>query len=121
MNIKKAVSVKSLNNGWALAIFNTDWEDKPCEPTVWFLQRHTKVLGKTGQVAPWWQMCGGWNLADLVKNNYSGLDDNQPAIYIDFGQNWFVPAGVFNEGQVWMKAYQNEGFQAHDALDGKVW
>ncbi len=106
MDIKKATSVQMVTPKYGLAIFETNWEDKPCKPTVHFIIKNTR---KDGSI--WYQMTPGWYIEDLISKSYHVdiFDMETPGIYIDYGANWFIPAGPYGVLQMWMEDYMEGG------------
>ena len=103
MDIRKATSVQMVSPKWGYAIYETDWKGNPCEPTVHFLEKQTR---KDGSI--WYQQLGGWYASTLLerKPHCRDLDDeNEVGLYIDFGQNWFVPAGPYSMAWDFIEAY----------------
>lgn len=103
MDIKKATSVQMVTPKYGFAVYETDWEDKPCKPTVHFL---IKLSDGDFQQTP------GWNLDILVKNPIHCddiFDENELGLYIDYGQNWFIPAGPVSLAQSFLKEYEKRG------------
>lgn len=114
MDIKKATSVQMVSPKYGFAVFETDWEDKPCQPTVHFL-----IKCKSGN----FQMTPGWYMEDLLKKPVvckDMFDENEVGLYIDFGQNWFIPAGPISCAQGFFREYQ-KGARFNEVLNGKVW
>lgn len=96
MDISKAKLAKYVSDSWGIAIFEDDGE-----PVVKILEKWNRVDGSS-----FWQICGGWYLSTL-------LEDPDDILYIDYGQNWFVPTKEYHEMIKLMKAYDTL-FKAKD-------
>ena len=121
MDIKKATSVQMITPKYGFAIFETDWENKPCEPTVHFLIKQTRSNGSV-----WYQMTPGWYASTLLEKVPSCPDiedEKTPGLYIDFGQNWFIPIGPYSLMWDWIDEYVNAGARWTDSnvVNGEVW
>ena len=102
MDIRKATAVKNIDGKYALAIFETDWQGLPQnEPSVHFLIR---VERKNG--THWWQWTPGWYVSTLLgsETKYTS-DEKVPGLYIDYGQDWFIPAGPISLAKDYFKQY----------------
>ncbi len=121
MDIKKAVSVQMVTPKYGFAIFTTDWENKPCEPTVHFLIKNTRKNEST-----WYQMTPGWYVETLLEKepHVKNLgDENEPGLYIDYGQNWFIPAGAYSMMWDFLEEFTQTGVTYSDSevLNGEIW
>ena len=122
MDIKKAKAVKWVDEKWGLAIFETDWQDKPCKPTVHLLEKQTRKDGSN-----WTQMTPGWYAETLLENKErifakaEYADDNDIGLYIDCGSNWFIPVKPYAKVLKVVEAYVELGAEFHDAPAGEVW
>jgi len=126
MDIKKATSVQMVTPKWGFAIYTQDYKGNPCEPTVYLLEKQTKKLGKDGEVAPWYQQIGGWYASTLLEREphcKDISDENEVGIYIDFGQNWFCPAGAYSMIWDWIKEFVDNGvtYTSSEIVNGEVW
>ena len=130
MDIKKAASVRMVTPKWGFAIYTQDYEGKPCQPTVYLLEKQTSKLGKNGECAPWFQQVGGWYASTLLRRTptYKDLHDSKEVgLYIDFGQDWFIPAGPYSMIWDYIEEFSdNNGAESicyHDSevLNGEVW
>jgi hypothetical protein len=125
MDVKKAKSVEMVTPKYGFAIYETDWKGNPCEPTVHFL---IKNIRKDGSV--WYQQTPGWYVSTLLERepHCKDLHDpNEVGLYIDYGQNWFIPAGPYSMMWDYLEEYSdNNGAESicyHDSkvLNGEVW
>ena len=113
MDIRKATAVQMVTPKYGFAIFETSYDGTPCEPTVHFL---LKQKNKDGSV--WYQWTPGWYVSTLLENpkHCKNLDDeNEVGLYIDFGQNWFIPAGPISIAQDYFEEYLEEGIRRIDS------
>ena len=116
MDIKKATSVKFVDDKYGIAIFEEDYKGNPCKPTVKILIKQTK--GET----PWIQMVGGWYVDTLLENGISvPKDPDAPGLYIDYGQDWYVPALPYSLAQRYMDIYTKYNHRFHDEINVEVW
>lgn len=116
MDIKKATSVKFVDDTYGIAIFEEDYKGTPCKPTVHFLIKQTK-----GE-KPWIQMTGGWYVETLLEDGVSvPKDPDAPGLYIDYGQDWYVPALPYSLAQRYMDVYTKYNHRFHDEINAEVW
>lgn len=121
MDIKKATSVKFVDDKYGIAIFEEDYKGNPTKPTVKILIKQNKKLG-SGNETPWIQMVGGWYIDTLLENGISvPKDPDAPGLYIDYGQDWYVPALPYSLAQRYMDAYTRYNHRFHDEVNVEVW
>lgn len=120
MNIKTAKSVQMVTPKYGFAIYEEDGK----APVVHFL---IKQNGKDGI---WYQQTPGWYVSTLLEKVPHCKDLHDPTevgLYIDFGQNWFIPAGPYSMMWDFLEEYSdNNGAESicyHDSnvLNGEVW
>lgn len=121
MDIKKAVSVKMATQKWGFAIYTQDYEGNPCKPTIYLLEKQISKLGKT-----WFQQVGGWHASSLLERVPSCSDPNDSekvGLYIDFGQDWYIPAGPYKIICDYIEEFLDKSICYHDSevLNGEVW
>ncbi len=120
MDIKKAKAVKFVDEKWGVAIFETDWKNNPCAPTAHLLERQTRKNGTT-----WVQMTPGWYVDTLLRDGIHEArnpeDPKEVGLYIDYGQDWFIPAGPYEKVQKVMQAYVELGAEFHDNVEEEIW
>jgi hypothetical protein len=127
MDIKKATSVQMVTPKYGFAVFETDYNGTPCKPTVHFLIKQTTKLGKTGEYAPWYQMTPGWYVETLLndKPTVKNLgDEKEVGLYIDYGQDWFIPAGAYSMMWDWLEEYMNNPnarYSDYEVTSREVW
>ena len=117
MDIRKATAAQMVTPKYGFAIFETDWKGNPCKPTAHFLIKQTKKLGKVGECDPWYQWTPGWYVSTLLERPIQCKnlhDEDEVGLYIDFGQNWFIPAGPVDIAQDYFKEYLDEGIRRID-------
>lgn len=123
MDIKKATSVQMVTPKYGFAVFETDCDGTPCKPTVHFLIKQTKEDGS----APWYQMTPGWYVESLLKDEPTVKnlgDQKEVGLYIDYGQNWFIPAGAYSMMWDWLEEYMNNPYARysdHEVTNSEVW
>jgi len=119
MDIKKALSAKMVTPKYGFAVFETSYDGTPCKPTVHFL---IKLDGEEYQMTPGWYIDTLLNHPPIVKN---WKDEKEVGLYIDYGQNWFIPANHYAMLWEWLKAYANGNSMARSSdseiINGKVW
>ena len=124
MDIKKAKSVEMVTPKYGFAIYDKDWDGKPTDPVVHFL---IKNIRKDGTI--WYQQTPGWYVSTLLERTPRCKDlhdENEVGLYIDFGQNWFIPAGPYSMMWDYLEEYSdNNGADSicyHDSnvLNGEV-
>lgn len=120
MDIKKAASVRMVTPKWGFAIYTQDYEGNPCKPTVYLLEKQTSKNN------PWFQQIGGWyasSLLEKVPYCKDFHDSKEVGLYIDFGQNWFIPAGPYTMIWDYIKEFSDKSICYHDSevLNGEVW
>lgn len=113
MDITTATSVQMVSPKYGFAVYEKDWKGNPTEPVVHFL-----VKCKSGkfQQTPGWYMSTLLERACMPKNM---LDENEPGLYIDFGQDWFVPAGPYATAQAFFREYQ-KGERFHQVIESEI-
>ena len=117
MDIKKATSVKFVDDKYGFAIFEEDYKGNPCKPTVYFLIRQNEKDGGS-----WVQAVGSWYVETLLEDGVSvPTDPNAPGLYIDYGQDWYIPALPYYLAQRYMEAYIKYNHRFHDKVDSEVW
>lgn len=107
MDIKKATSVKMITPTYGFAIYETDWQGNPCKPVVHFLIKNTR---KDGSI--WYQQTPGWYAETLLEKQPSCPDiedETTPGLYIDVGQDWFIPIGPYSLMWDWIDEYVRSG------------
>lgn len=125
MEIKKAKSVKMVTPKYGFAIYDKDWEGKSTEPVVHFLIKNVKNNGTV-----WYQQTPGWYVSTLLEKAPHCKDihdSNEIGLYIDYGQDWFIPAGPYSMMWDFLEEFSdNSGAESicyHDSevLNGEVW
>lgn len=119
MDVKKATSTQMVTRKYGFAIFETDYDGKACKPTVHFIIRNTRKDG-----TDWFQMTPGWYVEDLLKKICTAdmFDMTTPGLYIDYGQDWFIPAGPYGVLQTWLQDYMDGSrWNSAEIENGEVW
>ena len=117
MDIKKATSVKFIDDKYGIAIYEENYEGNPSKPVVHFLIRQNRKDGSS-----WVQEVGSWYVETLLENGVSvPKDPDAPGIYIDYGQDWYVPALPYSLAQRYMEAYTKYNHRFHDKVGAEVW
>lgn len=114
MEISEATSVKKIDDKYGIAFF----EEQSDKPVVHFI---INIKSRDGSV--WHQMTPGWYVETLLEDGICNpADPNDPkevGLYIDFGANWFVPAGVYQKAQKIMQLYtEGDRFSDFDEYPG---
>lgn len=110
MDISTATSVQMVSPKYGFAIYEGEYD----APTVHFL-----IKMKSGD----YQQTCGWFLDTLLERNcicHDMFDEKEVGLYIDYGQNWFIPAGPFACAQGFFREYK-KGARFNEVLTGKVW
>jgi hypothetical protein len=118
MDIKKAASVKMATPKWGFAIYTQDYKGNPCQPTIYLLEKHTKK--------DIFIQVGGWyasSLLERVPSCSDPHDSEKVGLYIDFGQDWYIPAGPYKIVCDYIKEFLDKSICYHDSevLNGEVW